>query len=95
MTDVRPRLEIVVDELVVRGLTPEQACVAAASLETRLGVLAEESDAAVPDRAEAFRRVPEIGVPAASPAALGEAVAAAVWGAVAQADPDSGEGGER
>ena len=32
------RLEIVVDELVVRGLPPEQARVAAASLEARLGV---------------------------------------------------------
>ena len=49
------RLEIVVDELVVRGLSPEQARAAAAAFEVRLGTLAEQSEAA---RARARRGVP-------------------------------------
>jgi hypothetical protein len=75
-----PTVEIVVDELVVRGLTPEQAHVAAAALETRLAALAGERAAEVPPRAEAFRRLPP--VEATSPRGVGEAVAGAVWGGI-------------
>jgi hypothetical protein len=73
----RPRLEIVVDELVVSGLEPGEARVAAAALESRLEALAGEAGAALPARAESFRRLP--AVEAGSPAGVGEAVAVAVW----------------
>ena len=71
-----PTIEIVVDELLVRGLTPPEARVLAAALEARLAVLAE---AGLPSGrpAESFRRLPE--VEASSPTGAGEAVAAAVW----------------
>lgn len=82
-----PRIEIVIDELVVRGLSPEQARAAAGSLEARLAVLAGQSDASVPERAEASRRLPAIETTAGS---LGDSVAAAVWGALAPS-----AGGER
>jgi len=77
-----PGIEIVVDELVVRGLPPEQARVAAAALEARLTTLGAPA-AAVSARSEAFRRLPAVEAPAASPAAVGEAVAGAVWRALA------------
>lgn len=73
------RLEIVVDELVVRGLPPEQARVAAAALERRLAALAAGSTAAIPARSEPVRRLPAVEAPSGSPAAVGEAVAGAVW----------------
>ena len=76
------RIEIVLDELVVRGLSPHDAHVVSAALEQRLTALAEESSAKIVERAEAFRRLPPIEVPAGSPAAVGEAVAGAVWGAL-------------
>jgi hypothetical protein len=73
------RLEIVIDELVVRGLPPHAARVAATALEDRLTVLAEQSHAPIAERAEAFRRLPPIEAPAGSPSAVGEAVAGAMW----------------
>jgi hypothetical protein len=76
------RLEIVVDELVVRGLSPSAARTAADALEARLTALAGEHPEAFPQRAEAFRRLPAIDLPAGSPAGLGDAVADAVWAAV-------------
>lgn len=78
------RLEIVVDELVVRGLSPSAARETADALEVRLTALASEVGAAVPERAEASRRLAAINVPAGSPAALGDAVAEALWGAVSR-----------
>ena len=71
------RVEIVVDELVVRGLPPEQARVAAAALERRLTALATDGTAPISARSESVRRLP--AVEAASPAGVGEAVAGAVW----------------
>jgi hypothetical protein len=73
-------IEVVIDELVVHGLSPGEARAAAAALESRLAVLARAHDTAVPARAEAFRRLAPLSAP--SPAALGESVAGAVWGAV-------------
>ena len=73
-------IEVVIDELVVRGLSPGEARAAAAALEAKLAALAGAHDAAVPARAEASRRLEPVS--AASPAALGESVAGAVWGAV-------------
>ena len=77
----RMRIEIVVDELVLRGVPREQAPLVAAALERRLELLAEAGPA-LGARAEAFRRAEPVDVPAAAPAALGEAVAGAVWGAL-------------
>jgi hypothetical protein len=67
-----------VDELLVRGLAPHDARLAAAALEARLAELAA-SAGAPRARAEAFRRAPAVDVAGGSPAALGEAVAGAVW----------------
>jgi hypothetical protein len=72
------RVEIVVDELVVRGLSPEAARDAAASLEARLTELAS-SDAVIPERAEHSRRLPAVDAPVDG---VGEAVAGAVWSAL-------------
>jgi hypothetical protein len=80
MTTTRPRLEIVIDELVVRGLAPAQARVTAGAFEARLAALGREGSAEPRGRTEAFRRLP--AVRADSPAGIGEAVAGAVWGAV-------------
>jgi hypothetical protein len=73
------RIEIVVDELIVRGLDPHAARAAAAELETRLATLAGNADVPIRAREESFRRLP--GVEAA-PGGVGDAVANAVWGAV-------------
>lgn len=73
-------IEVVIDELVIRGLPPNQAKAAAAALEARLAALARDGD--VVPRQDTFRRTPPVAAPAAKPAVLGEAVAAAVWGAV-------------
>jgi hypothetical protein len=73
------RLEIVIDELVMRGLAPEQARVAATALEGRLTALGSGSTAEISERSEAVRRLPAVEAPASSPAAVGEAVAGAVW----------------
>jgi hypothetical protein len=73
------RIEIVVDELIFRGLSPEAARAAAQGLEARLTELAE-SGADVPARAEQFRRLPAVDAPADG---VGEAVGSAVWSALA------------
>ncbi|HXZ58035.1 MAG TPA: hypothetical protein VEG40_10660 [Gaiellaceae bacterium] len=73
-------IEVVIDELVVRGLPPGDAHAAAAALETRLAALAAEGE--VRPRAEAFRKLAP--VTGDSPSALGDAVAGAVWGAVSR-----------
>ena len=77
------RVEIVIDELVIRGIDPWQARTAAAAIEARLGRLAAEGGGGeLPERAESSRRLPAIEAPSGSPAALGDAVAGAVWGAL-------------
>jgi hypothetical protein len=77
------RVEIVVDELVLRGVPNERAGEVEAALGTRLAELGRGDGLA--SREEAFRRAPDVH--ADSPGALGDAVAGAVWSAVA--------GGER
>jgi hypothetical protein len=74
------RIEVVIDELVLRGVDSAQARATAASLESRLATLAAEHDGDVRERAEAYRRVPPVS---AAPNRLGDAVADAVWGAIA------------
>ena len=74
------RVEVVIDELVLRGVDAAQARVTAAALETRLTALAAEHDGGVRDRAEAFRRAAPV---TAAPDRLGDAVADEVWKAIA------------
>ena len=73
-------MEIVVDELVVRGMPPHEARLVAAALVQRLTMLAQGSPAKAAERAEAFRRLP--AVEARSPAEVGDAVASQVWSAL-------------
>jgi hypothetical protein len=68
--------ELVVDELVVHGLTPEQARLAAAGFEERLTALAS-TPADIVGRTESARLLP--AVEARSPSGVGEAAAGAVW----------------
>jgi len=75
------RLEIVVDELVVRGLSPAQARGVVADLESRLAVLADGHEGPLRARAESFRRLEPV---TARPERLGGAVADRVWGEVAR-----------
>ena len=74
------RVEVVIDELVVRGVDPAQARAAAAALESRLAVLAAVHEGSVRERAEAYRRVAPVTT---APDRLGTAVADAVWGTIA------------
>ena len=69
-------IEIVVDELVVRGLSPDQARAAAAAFEARLTALAA-APAAIAPRSESARLLP--AVEARTAAGVGEAAAGAVW----------------
>jgi hypothetical protein len=85
MKEPRPRLEVVIDEIVLRGVPPEGARSAVAALEARLATLGQDwvrDGGRLGPRDEAFRRVPTVSLPAATPAALGESAAGAVWGAV-------------
>jgi hypothetical protein len=79
----QPRVEIVVDELVVRGLEPREARAAAAALEGRLSELAGAGADGLASRDEAVRRLPPVAPASTAPAALGEAVAGAVWNGLA------------
>jgi hypothetical protein len=72
------RVEIVVDELVIRGLSPQAAQAAAAGFEARLAELAA-TDAPVLAREERSRRLPAVNAPADG---IGEAVGTAVWSAL-------------
>jgi hypothetical protein len=74
------RVEVVIDELVVRGVSPARARALGDALESRLAALATEHDGAVRTRAEAYRRLEPI---TAQESRLGDAVADAVWGAIA------------
>jgi hypothetical protein len=74
-------IEIVVDELVLRGVQNERAHDVADAMKARLEALGEGSTA-LASRDEAFRRAPDAHAPSSSAAALGEAVAGSVWHAV-------------
>ena len=67
-------IEIVIDELVVRGLSPQDARRAATAFERRLAALAGPLEPR--GRAESFRQLPPVTADAAG---VGAAVAAAVW----------------
>lgn len=74
------RVEVVIDELVLRGVEPAHAHAAAAALESRLTALAQAHEGPLRERAESSRRLEPIAV---VPQRLGERVAEAVWGAIA------------
>ena len=83
MSALRPSVELVVDEVILRGVPPERARAVTAALEARLTAFAAGSGSLpLASRSEAFRRLPAAAAPAASPAALGDAVAEAVWSAI-------------
>ena len=88
MTARRPRVELFVDELVLRGIPPERAQEVAEAIELALASRAEEGGG-LPTRGrdDPWRASPGLTVPDPSPAALGDAVAGAVWGGV------TGDGG--
>lgn len=76
------RIEITVDEIVLRGLSPAQARTAVAALELRLERLAGDwlsSGSVAADREEAYRRGPDAIVARPTLAGLGDAVAESVW----------------
>jgi hypothetical protein len=75
-------VEVVIDELVMRGLEPWEARSAAAALESRLAMLVAGPGRPPRERADASRRLPAVEVPVDSPEALGDAVAGAVWSAL-------------
>ncbi len=85
------RLEIRVDEVIVRGLSPAQARSAVAALEARLQALGEGWASATPTpsiapRDDSFRRGPVIAPPTGNPTAVGESAASAVWTTIAGGD---------
>jgi hypothetical protein len=88
MSAAEPRIEIVIDELLLHGVAQGDADATARALELRLASLGEDWAAAAgaaalpPPRDEAFRRLEPIQAPTASPGALGDAVAHAVWDGV-------------
>lgn len=92
-------IELTIDEVVLRGVPPGQAREVLARIEARLGELAggwsagSANPADLADRAESSRRLPPIDAPAASPAALGAAVADAVWREVGGGPARTGAGG--
>jgi hypothetical protein len=91
MNTPRQRLDIRVDEVVVRGLPPGEARSAVAALEARLqalgeGWVASDASTAIAPRDEAFRRAPIATVRTASPRAIGAAAASAIWTTIAGGD---------
>lgn len=78
-------IEIVVDELVLRGVPNERAHEVAEAMKGRLAALGEDSARGgepLAPREEAFRRAPDAQARSSSAGALGEAVAGSVWQAV-------------
>ena len=86
-------VEITIDEVVLRGVPPEDAHAVLAVLQKTLGEQAAEwarrggSDGGLVERAETSRRLAAVNAPDGSPEHLGQAVAGAVWSSLA------GEGG--
>lgn len=78
------RIEVVIDELTLRGVERADADTVADALRERLVALGEDraAGAAPRGREERFRRLPDVSAPAGAPGALGTAVAGAVADAV-------------
>jgi hypothetical protein len=80
-----PDIEVVIDEVVLRGVSREASWSVAAAIETELHARAASwagRGLTLDDRSEASRRLPRVSAPAGSPGALGGAVAGAVWGSI-------------
>jgi hypothetical protein len=80
-----PFIDVIVDEIVIRGLEPGQQYQFANALEARLTALIEADVASATGwrgRDESSRRVPAVDADA-GPASLGNAVAATVSGVIA------------
>ena len=80
-----PRVELTIDEVVLRGVPPQEAEAVLAQLRATLADLAGEwlrqrGGALLAGRAESSRRLPPVVAPAGAPAVLGAAIAARVWG---------------
>ncbi|MER7539676.1 hypothetical protein [Streptomyces sp. NPDC097704] len=83
MSALPPRVRIVVDEVVLRGLTPAQAGSVVSGLERALGALAAAADpAALTGRTVPVVRPRPARTPATSAAALGAQAATAIWTAL-------------
>jgi hypothetical protein len=83
MTGGRPRVRIVVDEVVLRGLMPAQATSVVEGLERALGVLADGADPAALTGGSIPVVRPRVSRTAApDAAALGAQAATAIWSAV-------------
>lgn len=83
MTGGGPRVRIVVDEVVLHGLTSAQATSVVTGLERALGGLAAGADpAALTGRAVPVVRPRFSRTPAPSAAALGAQAATAIWSAL-------------
>jgi hypothetical protein len=79
----RPRVRIVVDEVVLRGLTPAQAAAAVSGLERTLGALASGADPTrLTDRTVPVVRHRLARTPARSAAEIGMQAATAIWTAL-------------
>ena len=84
VTAARVPVRIVIDELVLRGLSAHEARAAAAELESAIVELARGADAShLASRAVAGGRVSPVRVGEGSGGSVGQAVAGAVWGYVA------------
>ena len=90
MSATGPRLEIGVDELVVRGLSPAEARAAVAAPRGAARGLGEgwlgDHTTRVAPRAEAFRRAPVAALPASDPRTLGDVRRVAVWTTIVGGD---------
>jgi hypothetical protein len=80
-----PRIQLTIDEVILRGVPPQQAEAVVAQFRATLAELAgawliQEGGAVLAARAESSRRLPPVAVPADAPGALGAAIAARVWG---------------
>lgn len=79
----RPRVELTIDEVVLRGVPRDQAEAVVAQLRATLAELAQrwspENGAFPATRAESSRRLPAVIAPAGAPAVLGAALALGVW----------------
>ncbi len=81
-TAQRATVDVTIDEVVLRGVPDEQARDVTAHFEARLSELATQwASMAGPvlGRAESVRRLPVVDVPGRSAAAIGTALADAMW----------------
>jgi len=83
-------VDIVIDEIVLRGIPAEHGPVVVEAFRQRLGELVSAANAdalvALRDRAEASRRLEPIAVDGVEASRLGRSVAESLWGAMVLAE---------